>query len=85
MEEARRKNPNTPRKQRTEIWTQSNADERALGMMIEMQLRDEGVAEFLDLVRVVCSDEDGGGGPGGGDMSIDGGGMVEGVDGLVVG
>jgi len=38
---------------RPEPWTQERADERALGLLIELQLQDESVAEFLELVRML--------------------------------
>jgi hypothetical protein len=36
-----------------EQWTQEKANERALGLLIELQLQNEGVAEFLELVRLL--------------------------------
>jgi hypothetical protein len=32
-------------------WTRDKADERALGLLVELQMRDEGVAEFAELVN----------------------------------
>jgi hypothetical protein len=36
-------------------WTRDKADERALGLLLEMQMRDEGVAEFVELVRGILT------------------------------
>jgi hypothetical protein len=46
-----------PRKP-AEPWTQEKADERALGLLIELQLRDEGVAEFLELVKLKLDEKE---------------------------
>jgi len=49
------------RKKKGEVWTQAKADERALGMLIEMQLKDEGIAEFVELGREVLGHVEGSG------------------------
>ena len=51
LEQQRRKSQKGSRRGRNEVWTQEKADERALGLLIELDLRDEGVAEFLELSR----------------------------------
>jgi hypothetical protein len=40
-------------------WTQKAADERALAMMMELKSRDEGVAEFLELLKDTMMVKDG--------------------------
>ena len=37
-------------------WHQKAADERALSMLMEIQRRDEGVAEFLELAGVALKE-----------------------------
>lgn len=37
-------------------WTQENADKRAVGLLVEMQMRDEGVAEFAELIKVIVEE-----------------------------
>ena len=51
--EPRRRQQKGPIKRPHDVWTQAKADERALGLLIEMDLRDEGVREFLELSRLV--------------------------------
>jgi hypothetical protein len=53
MEQQRTKNHRGFNKGRRDVWTQEKADERALGLLIEMDLRDAGVAEFLELSQEV--------------------------------
>lgn len=53
LEEEERLRPrrNLPKKRKAEIWTQQKADGRAVGLLCEIYVRDEGVAEWLELVR----------------------------------
>jgi hypothetical protein len=53
IEQQRNKHHRGFNRARRDIWTQEKADERALGQLIEMDLRDEGVAEFLELSQEI--------------------------------
>jgi hypothetical protein len=39
------------RRSKHEVWTQEKADERAMGSLVEMQLSDEAISEFLLLSK----------------------------------
>jgi hypothetical protein len=51
LEQQQKRSQKGGRRGRHDVWTQEKADERALGLLIELDLRDEGVAEFLELSR----------------------------------